>query len=255
MSIALSKWGECMTIEIDGNKLEYEFVGDEHAGERHVAIKRGDEAKGHLVIPAMIDSCPVTEIGDFSFFCCAGLTSVIIPDGVTYIGHLAFRSCTGLTGVAIPDSVKCIEHRAFNGCTGLTSVTIGKGVTRIAGEVFCGCRKLSDVAIHGNVTDLGLYAFGGCDRLADSNGFFVQGGVLYAYFGNGGEITIPDGVTRIEPGVFYGRRELTGVGFPASLTSIGAQAFCCCHGLTQVTIPKSVTKIGEGAFSGCKIKQ
>ena len=251
----MPKGKEWMTIEIDGNKLEYELKVDEHTGERKVIIKSGREAKGDLVIPAMIDECPVTAIGDSSFFCCAGLTSVTIPDGVTYIGHLAFRSCIGLTSVTMPDSVKIIEHRAFNGCTGLTSVTIGKGVTRIAGEVFCGCRKLSEMTIRGNVTDLGLYAFGGCDKLADSNGFFVQGGVLYAYFGNGGEITIPDGVTRIAPGVFYGRRELTGVGFPASLTSIGAQAFCCCHGLTQVTIPKSVTKIGEGAFSGCKIKQ
>ena len=244
-----------MTIEIDGNKLNYEFVVDEDTGERHVVIKRGREAKGDLVIPEMIDGCPVMAIGDSSFFCCAGLTSVKIPDGVTYIGHLAFRSCTGLTSVAIPDSVKCIEHRAFNGCTGLTSVSIGKGVARIAGEVFCGCRKLSDVTIHGNVSDLGLYAFAGCDKLADSNGFFVRGGVLYGYFGGGGEIAVPTGVTRIAPGVFYGRRELTGVTMADGLISIGAQAFCCCGGLKRVTIPKSVTKIGEGAFSGCKIKQ
>ena len=135
-----------MTIRFAGN-----------TGERHVVIKSGRETKGDLGIPGQIDGCPVTEIGNFSFFCCAGLTSVSIPASVTYIGHLAFRSCTGLASVAIPDSVKCIEHRAFNGCTGLTSVTIGKGVTRIAGEVFCGCRKLSDVAIHGDVSDLGLY--------------------------------------------------------------------------------------------------
>jgi hypothetical protein len=133
-----------MTIRFAGN-----------TGERHVVIKSGRETKGDLGIPGQIDGCPVTEIGDFSFFCCAGLTSVSIPASVTYIGHLAFRSCTGLASVAIPDSVKCIEHRAFSGCTGFTSVTIGKGVTRIAGEVFCGCRKLSDVAIHGDVSDLG----------------------------------------------------------------------------------------------------
>ena len=31
MSIALSKWGECMTIGIDGNKLEFDFAGYEAA--------------------------------------------------------------------------------------------------------------------------------------------------------------------------------------------------------------------------------
>ena len=107
------------------------------------------------------------------------------------------------------------------------------------------------MTIHGNVLDLGLYAFVGCDRLADPNGSFVRGGVLYAYFGNGGEIVIPDGVTRIAPGVFYGRRELTGVGFPASLTSIGPQSLCCCHGLKHVTIPECVTCIECCAFWSC----
>ena len=42
-----------MTIEIDGNKLEYELEGDEHTGERHVVIKSGREAKGDMVIPGL----------------------------------------------------------------------------------------------------------------------------------------------------------------------------------------------------------
>lgn len=132
-----------MTIEIDGNKLEYEFVVDEDTGERHVVIKRGREAKGDLAIPAMIDGCPVTEIGDFSFFCCAALTSVSIPDGVTYIGHVAFRSCTGLTSigtqsfccchglkqVVIPESVACIECGAFWSCSGLEKADVPSQAT------------------------------------------------------------------------------------------------------------------------------
>ena len=87
--------------------------------------------------------------------------------------------------------------------------------------------------------------------MGDSNGFFVYGGVLYGYFGDGGEIAIPDGVTRIAPTVFYGRRDLTEVAFPAGLTSIGTQSFCCCHGLKQVVIPESVAYIERGAFWSC----
>ena len=127
-----------MTLDIDGNKLEYELVVDKHTGERHAVIKDGREAKGDLVIPGQIDGCPVTEIGDSSFFCCAGLTGVTIPDGVTYIGHLAFRSCTGLTSigtqsfccchglkqVVIPESVACIERGAFLGCSGLEKADV-----------------------------------------------------------------------------------------------------------------------------------
>ena len=129
-----------MTIEIDGNKLEYEFKVDEHAGERHVVIKSGRETKGDLVIPEMIDGCPVTAIGDFSFFCCAGLTSVKIPDGVTYVGHPAFRSCTG----------------------GLKRVTIPNGVTEIGSGAFLSCRSLVDITIPDSVTSIGENAFLDC---------------------------------------------------------------------------------------------
>ena len=101
------------------------------------------------------------------------------------------------------------------------------------------------------MSDLGLYAFAGCGKLVDSNGFFIRGGVLYGYFGDDGEIAIPDGVTRIAPAVFYGRRDLTEVAFPAGLTSIGTQSFCCCHGLKQVVIPESVACIECGAFWSC----
>ena len=41
----------------------------------------------------------VTTIGDYAFFKCEILTSVIIPDSVTIIGNYAFYNCTSLTDV------------------------------------------------------------------------------------------------------------------------------------------------------------
>ena len=38
---------------------------------------------------------------------------------------------------------------------------------------------------------------------------------------------------------------------PNSVTSIGVGAFWGCCDLTTITIPNSVTSIGEGAFWGC----
>ncbi len=64
----------------------------------------------------------VTSIGDYAFYGCDSLTSIIIPDGVISIGGVAFASCDSLTSIIIPDSVTSIGDWAFYYCDSLTSV-------------------------------------------------------------------------------------------------------------------------------------
>jgi hypothetical protein len=61
----------------------------------------------------------VTSIGDYAFYNCSGLSSVVIPDSVTSIGDYAFYNCSGLSSVVIPDSVTSIGGYAFYSCTGM----------------------------------------------------------------------------------------------------------------------------------------
>ena len=51
-----------MTIEIDGNRLEYEFYPDIFSGERHVSITGRNNVRGNITIPAEIDGFPVKEL-------------------------------------------------------------------------------------------------------------------------------------------------------------------------------------------------
>jgi hypothetical protein len=62
-------------------------------------------------------------------------------------------------------------------------------------------------------------------------------------------VTIPNGMTYIGDGVFYGI-PLTSVTIPASVTSIGDAAFALTQ-LTNITIPASVTSIGVLVFKSC----
>jgi uncharacterized protein YjdB len=64
----------------------------------------------------------VTEIHDYAFYGCTGLTEVTIPNSVTKIGDDAFYGCTGLTEVTIPNSVTKIGSYAFYDCTGLKGI-------------------------------------------------------------------------------------------------------------------------------------
>ncbi len=64
-------------------------------------------------------------------------------------------------------------------------------------------------------------------------------------------MTIPNSVTFIGDGAFYGCSGLISVSIPNSVTSIGQDTFRLCSGLTSFTIPNSVTFIGPCAFFYC----
>ena len=81
--------------------------------------------------------------------------------------------------------------------------------------------------------------------------FLIEDGVLLEYNGFGGEIVIPEGVTKIADNVFAGNKTVTGVVLPSTLEEIGASAFQGTP-LTRVDIPVSVKAIGYNAFRDCK---
>ena len=53
------------------------------------------------------------------------------------------------------------------------------------------------------------------------------------------------------PSTFQGKKSLTLIKLPTSVTSIGNNAFTYCSGLTSIAIPSSVTSIENNAFTYC----
>ena len=80
----------------------------------------GTSSDTDIVIPSEVDGINVTSIGNYAFYYCDSLTSVIIPDSITSIGDYAFHSCTSLKSVAIPNSVISVGYYAFYNCNNAT---------------------------------------------------------------------------------------------------------------------------------------
>ncbi|MBU4439795.1 MAG: leucine-rich repeat protein [Acetobacterium sp.] len=83
--------------------------------------------------------------------------------------------------------------------------------------------------------------------------FRITNGVLTAYSGPGGVVTIPASVTAIGTSAFENCKNLTAVTFttPSTLQTIDDRAFEGCENLSTIEIPKNVETIGASAFYYC----
>ena len=152
-------------------------------------------------------------------------------------GAALFLNGQELKNLVIPSEITIINRYAFDGCSSLTSVTIPDNVTDISGDTFRNCKNLA--AFYGK------YA-------SEDNRCWIVDGVLKSFAPAGlTSYTIPNSVTSIGYGAFYGCSSLTSVTIPNSVTEIEYDAFYGCSSLTSVTIPNSVTSIDQTAFYGC----
>lgn len=184
----------------------------------------------------------VTSIGTRAFYGTNSLTSVTLPanQNFTSIGSQVFYGAFNLNSITIPASVTSIGAQAFYACSSLTSITLPNGVTSIGTEAFRGT-GLTSIAIPNSVTSIETAAFGAATHLAtisvgaDNQNYAAIDGVLFTInratlvqypIGSGDSTyTVPNSVTGINYGAFYGASNLTRITMPDSLTSVGEYSF------------------------------
>lgn len=175
-----------------------------------------------VVVPAVIEECPVVEISDSAFYHCSQLKTVTIPTSVTKIGKMAFSGCAQLAEVKYADNtanVKEIDAYAFAYCAKLTAITLPNSLTTLGDGAFFECKALSTINIPNVV------------RGTDSN--------------------VTSGIVEIAYMTFMGCDNLTTVTGGEGVTEIGDYAFRGCAELATITLSSALTKIGDYAFSGC----
>ena len=88
--------------------------------------------------------------------------------------------------------------------------------------------------------------------MSNAKDFVIENGILKKYKGSGGNVVVPEGVTRIGDRAFSGCENLQSITLPEGVTSIGDWAFYNCKSLQSITLPEGVTSIGNGAFEDCE---
>lgn len=96
---------------------------------------------GAMLVDVKIGSgVGLTELGDYCFFNCTGLTSLkFIPENIPKLGESCFEGCEGITSLAgMPNAVTEIPARCFAKSGIATLAGMPNGVTKIGDEAFVG---------------------------------------------------------------------------------------------------------------------
>ena len=182
-----------------------------------------------IVVPATLNSKPVTAIADNAFRGKAELTSVYLPASVDRIGSYAFAGCSAIGNVNVSSSTVTIGAYAFSDCAALTNVTVSGTIKELGNAAFYNCAGLLDVSTGKGIQKIGKYAFRGCSALVDMD--LKKTSSIGAY-------------------AFMGWSQLTSVVTSKTLKTIGKNAFYDTGEKLEIVVAK-----GSKALSYVKRKK
>ena len=258
--------GKCVSYNPDGAIVEDGWIYGPNKESIYFAPL---DLEGEYVAPESVSS-----IGEYAFYGCSGLTTIILPPSVTSVGKNAFDDCSGLIKSACPknvrNSVSCGNWAAYEP-EGVIfedgwiygpnkeiiyyapldlegEYTVSESVSSIENNAFAYCKDLTTIVIPSSVSSIGEYAFDECSGLTMAD-FSSIDHLCSIEFGNAWSNPI-----YYTKKLYINGEEVKEVNIPDGLTSIGAYTFYGCSGLTSITIPESVTSIGWSAFNGCNLE-
>lgn len=191
----------------------------------------------------------VACIREYAFSGCSGLSSITIPNNVATIEDYAFANCRGLTNVCLPNSITRIEEGTFIRCTNLISLSFPESIISVGAEAFSGCTNINSVTIPKSIIEINENAFNGCNNIreihfAGCNAEWCtktwlpedisSSYDLYLGTEKVVDFEIPNSITQIAKGSFYGCRSLNKIILGASLKILDEESFYGCSGVQSI---------------------
>ena len=214
--------------------------------------------------PEEVELHPDTKIiGGSLFESEKSLTKVTLNEGLEVICASAFRSCP-FESIVIPSSVKRIDQYAFASCANMTTCTIsGNSLETIGNEAFSGTIKLASINIPSSVKEVGSYAFTEYDNPGALTYNEKDGG---NYLGNtenpyhvfvglkdskATSLTLDEHTVVMAGQCLRDAKGISSFTIPASVETIGDEAFFQMTSLTSMSIPATVKNMGGNLFNSC----
>lgn len=177
------------------------------------------------------DTSGVKTIDKYAFSFCSKLQTLNLKGCVklTTIGNAAFANCGKLESLDFSSclSLKDIGEEAFQGCDTLKSVNFA-GCSKLAQlprAVFSGCSSLKEIDFTScsSLNSIGIHTFSSCESLENV------------------DLTPCNNLTSIGAWAFYGDANAT-ITLPASITTIGVDAFGRATPCKKVIVPNDAVK-------------
>ena len=214
--------GEGVTVEVD--VVEAGLLAEE-------ALRQTDYLYNinHLVVNGSINDadieCIKNAMTSLVSVDISGVDMEVVPNSFLY-------NKRALCKVVLPNNATEIGSEAFRYCTRLKEVVLSGTLTKVGSYAFSEV-GLDSIVLPANVAEIGNHTFHNCYYLKSAN--------------------IPDGVTRLEYGMFSNCSSLQDVELSDNLTYIGESAFYRCHSLVSIAFPDVLTQIEGSAFYGCNL--
>ena len=183
----------------------------------------------------------MTAIGDWAFFNCHAMKSIVLPDSLAGLGELAFNACSSLEEIILDSEhpylgfengilfTKADRKLLFYAYSDAETCTVPEGIRIIGTKAFRNGDRLREIILPGSVEKIESGAFENCGQV--------------------GKIVFSPGLEEIAPSGLSGLSGLEEIVLPEGLKIIGDEAFSCCENLKSVLIPDSVTEIGEDTIN------
>ena len=109
----------------------------------------------------------VTSISNYAFYGMSAMTEVELPSTLISIGDFSFAFCQSLTEVSIPEGVVSIGDSAFEACSSLESILVPSSVLKLGDRAFAFCYSMTSAVIAGTPEKIGAWTFKNCESLSN----------------------------------------------------------------------------------------